>query len=350
MKVKPNILLITSDQQRADCNGFENKNIKPPHIDRLAREGTRFSACITPNLVCQPSRSSILTGLLPLTHGVWDNGVDLDPAVGARGFAGTLAKSGYQTAFLGNQLTLCRVLGRYKLYVPTTDLGFGAHVMMDGVWEPWLTVFMASRIKPGMHVVDAGANHGYYTVLFADLVGPAGRVLAIEPNPPTAKLLRQTVGVNGFDSRVDVIEKALTAADDETLVFFAPGQEPKNARVMNADYAGLPEMVTVTGAKLDTLLADWPRVDFMKVDVEGAEEPMLAGAWATITQDRPELLLEFNSKRCTDPAGLLDRLEAIYGAACSIGFDSSLQSVSRETLLSADNEEDWLLYFKPHSP
>ena len=45
----------------------------------LAREGTRFSANITPNLVCQPSRASILTGLLPLTHGVWDNGVDLDP-------------------------------------------------------------------------------------------------------------------------------------------------------------------------------------------------------------------------------------------------------------------------------
>ena len=100
-KSRPNILLITSDQQRADCNGFENKNIKTPHIDRLAREGTRFSACITPNLVCQPSRSSILTGMLPLTHGVWDNGVDLDPRIGENGFAGTLAKAGYQTGFIG---------------------------------------------------------------------------------------------------------------------------------------------------------------------------------------------------------------------------------------------------------
>jgi len=98
---RPNILLITSDQQRADCNGFENPRIRTPHIDRLARDGTRFSANITPNLVCQPSRASILTGLLPLTHGVWDNGVDLDPAVGAGGFAGTLARAGYQTAFLG---------------------------------------------------------------------------------------------------------------------------------------------------------------------------------------------------------------------------------------------------------
>jgi arylsulfatase A-like enzyme len=101
MASRPNILLITSDQQRADCYGFENPLIKTPHIDRIAREGTRFAACITPNLVCQPSRASILTGLLPLTHGVWDNGVDLDPIVGGRGFAGMLAASGYRTAFIG---------------------------------------------------------------------------------------------------------------------------------------------------------------------------------------------------------------------------------------------------------
>ncbi|MCP5267204.1 MAG: sulfatase-like hydrolase/transferase [Burkholderiaceae bacterium] len=98
---RPNILLITSDQQRHDCYGFENPHIRTPHLDRLASQGTRFSACITPNLVCQPSRASILTGQLPLTHGVWDNGVDLDPALGEAGFAGTLARSGYQTAFIG---------------------------------------------------------------------------------------------------------------------------------------------------------------------------------------------------------------------------------------------------------
>ncbi|MBX9616209.1 MAG: FkbM family methyltransferase [Caulobacteraceae bacterium] len=253
-----------------------------------------------------------------------------------------------QTAFLGNQLTLCRVMGRYKLYVPTTDIGFGAHVMMDGVWEAWLTVFMASRVKPGMHVVDAGANHGYYTVLFADLVGPHGRVAAIEPNPKTFKLLSQTVTVNGFDTRVLLCEKALTASDGEALVFHAPDREPKNARLMHADYGGAADMVSVTGAKLDTLIAGWPRVDFMKIDVEGAEEPMLAGAWATISRDRPQLLLEFNSKRCADPVGLLDRLEALYGPARIVGFESDVQAVSREALLASDNDEDWLLYFTQH--
>jgi hypothetical protein len=58
-----NVLLITSDQQRGDCYGFEGRNVKTPHLDLMAAAGTRFSACITPNNVCQPSRASILTGL-----------------------------------------------------------------------------------------------------------------------------------------------------------------------------------------------------------------------------------------------------------------------------------------------
>jgi hypothetical protein len=91
MVSRPNILFITSDQQRGDCYGFEGRNIRTPHLDRLAGSGTRFPACITPNPVCQPARASILTGLLPLTHGVHDNGIDLSPEVGARGFAGQLS-------------------------------------------------------------------------------------------------------------------------------------------------------------------------------------------------------------------------------------------------------------------
>lgn len=98
---RPNFLLISADQQRADCFGFEGRKIKTPHLDQLAAESTRFSACITPCVVCQPARASILTGQLCRTHGVHDNGIDLDPAVGSKGFAGALAATGYETAFFG---------------------------------------------------------------------------------------------------------------------------------------------------------------------------------------------------------------------------------------------------------
>jgi arylsulfatase A-like enzyme len=98
---RPNVLFITSDQQRGDCYGFEGRKVRTPHLDVMARDGARFAACITPNLVCQPSRASILTGLLPYTHGVSDNGIDLDPAVGEAGFAGAFARAGYRTGYIG---------------------------------------------------------------------------------------------------------------------------------------------------------------------------------------------------------------------------------------------------------
>lgn len=96
-----NVLLITADQHRGDCFGFEGRKVRTPHLDDMAEHGCRFSQCITPNVVCQPARASILTGLLPLTHGVYDNGIDLCETVGGGGFAGALARAGYMTGFVG---------------------------------------------------------------------------------------------------------------------------------------------------------------------------------------------------------------------------------------------------------
>src|SRR4051812_47360748 len=73
-----------------------------------------------------------------------------------------------QTVYLGNGLALSRVLTRHKMLLHTADRGFADHVMMDGYWEIWLNQFFARTMKPGMTVVDVGANYGYYTMLFAD--------------------------------------------------------------------------------------------------------------------------------------------------------------------------------------
>lgn len=98
---RPNILLISSDQQRADCFGFMGRKVKTPHLDQLAAEGSHFTNCITPCVVCQPARASILTGQLCRTHGVHDNGIDLNPEIGDQGFAGSLGQAGYQTSYFG---------------------------------------------------------------------------------------------------------------------------------------------------------------------------------------------------------------------------------------------------------
>jgi FkbM family methyltransferase len=246
--------------------------------------------------------------------------------------------------YVGDRTVLCRVLSRYRLYVASDDVGFGVHVMLDGLWEGWLTAFMARRIKPGMRIVDAGANHGYYTLLFAHLTGPDGRVAAIEPNPRLAGLLRRSLYANGFDPRVTVFEQAAGAADGVTLHLNVPDHEPKNGHLVGE---ATPGAIAVTGARLDTLLADWPRVDFLKVDVEGHEEAFLDGAWPIIQRDRPILVLEFNAVRCADPAGLLDRLEAVYGRIQTVGRDSVTTPADRSRLLDASRTDDWMLFLEP---
>ncbi|CAN0526259.1 unnamed protein product, partial [Scytosiphon promiscuus] len=87
----PDILLITTDQQRGDCISGAGRQVRTPNIDRIAGRGARFDTCITPHPMCQPARASILTGKLPYSHGVRDNGRNLDPALAEEGLGGLFA-------------------------------------------------------------------------------------------------------------------------------------------------------------------------------------------------------------------------------------------------------------------
>ncbi|MDV7141803.1 sulfatase-like hydrolase/transferase [Tropicimonas sp. TH_r6] len=124
---KPNFILITTDQQRGDCIGPEGRGVLTPNIDRIANNGVRFSKCITPHPMCQAARASILTGKLPYSHGVRDNGRDLDEALGESGLGGTFSRAGYATHFIGkahlsSQQTF-EPTGRPECYKSAKDFG-----------------------------------------------------------------------------------------------------------------------------------------------------------------------------------------------------------------------------------
>jgi arylsulfatase A-like enzyme len=94
------ILFVTTDQQRYDtlaCNGGQLS--RTPVVDRLAAEGIRYERAVPQSVVCMPSRSTILTGQHPSTHGVWMNGVALP--VDAPSVAAVLHGAGYRTALVG---------------------------------------------------------------------------------------------------------------------------------------------------------------------------------------------------------------------------------------------------------
>jgi arylsulfatase A-like enzyme len=96
---RPNILLITSDQQHWNTLGCINDEIRTPGLDRLAYQGTMFTRAYCPNPTCTPTRASIITGKYPSQHGAWSLGTKLSESEHTIGE--DFAKAGYRTALVG---------------------------------------------------------------------------------------------------------------------------------------------------------------------------------------------------------------------------------------------------------
>lgn len=96
---KPNILLITSDQQHWNTIGAFNSEVATPNLDRLVKEGTTFSRAYCPNPTCTPTRGSIITGQYPSQHGGWTLGTKVREDVHTVGE--DLIDAGYKTALVG---------------------------------------------------------------------------------------------------------------------------------------------------------------------------------------------------------------------------------------------------------
>ena len=251
-----------------------------------------------------------------------------------------------QPVYLGGHRALCRMLGRYKVYVDTTDQGFGSNLLLDGFWEMWLTQFMARFVEPGMTVVDVGANYGYYSVLLADLVGPEGLLHAVEPNPVAGRFLRDTLSLNGFDRRTTIHHLAAGADDTAQATLAVAATEPKNAHLIQGGDAVSDEFAlhSVAVRRLDSLLAGTERLDFIKIDAEGAEQDIFAGMQDCIGRWHPAIVMEFNAGRYADPRGFLEQIVAPYGRLSHIDYGGHAEALSPERVLTERPGEDWLLF------
>jgi FkbM family methyltransferase len=246
-------------------------------------------------------------------------------------------------AYLGEDTALARALGRYKMFVDTSDVGFSSHLMLDGYWEMWVTEEICRRIRPGMIVADIGANLGYFSLLMAELVGPEGAVHAFEPNPRMAERLRMSLDVNGFGARSTIHEIALGATDGEPMTFVIPPHEPKNAHLTPFN-GTLPAGGTLlhTG-RLDSI-PESARIEFAKIDVEGAEELIWSGAERLLQGNALRtVVLEFTAGRYQDAAAFLDRVLAPGFALSYIDPWQGVTAISQEALLARNPSEDVML-------
>lgn len=157
--------------------------------------------------------------------------------------------------------------------------GSSVHGCWLGTYEQDKVELLREYVQPGMVAYDVGANAGYYTLLLSRLVGPSGRVYALEPLPENLVHLRHHLSVN----RLTNCRVVAAAASDRTgLAAFRAAR----SNAMGSIAAGDAPLHVPT-VSLDDLAA-WglPRPDFVKMDVEGAEGLVLAGAQGLLREHR----------------------------------------------------------------
>jgi FkbM family methyltransferase len=139
-----------------------------------------------------------------------------------------------------------------------------------------------SLVGDHMHMVDVGANIGYYALMLQRFTHGTGTITGIEPGPANLVEFKRTMALNNFNN-VRLIEAAAGATNGEVSL-----NEGLNATVAGHG----PGEVRVPLVTVDDAVKD--RVDFMKIDVEGYEGEVLVGARRTIERDRPRLFVEIH--------------------------------------------------------
>lgn len=203
---------------------------------------------------------------------------------------------------------------RAKLHFQDHDIDFDFYCtdtepwMMDVrekgyfIHEPEVIAAIVNLVKPGNLCVDAGANIGYHSLLMSKLVGDSGRVLAFEPDPNCIDKLKENLDLNDANN-CDPIPLALWEGNIEAADFYLvhkedEGQENEYAigyssfcKYRNVDLT----KISVQTVKLDDVVhADMPRINFLKIDCEGAEEGILHGAETLLRRGIDAIVCEFN--------------------------------------------------------
>jgi FkbM family methyltransferase len=159
----------------------------------------------------------------------------------------------------------------------------------DGSYELEVQRVLQERLKPGSVLYDVGANIGFYSLLAARL---GAQVFAFEPDVPNAESLERHVRLNSLGAKIEVIRAAVFSTSG--FVALEPADSARghgNAHVgTNTEHSN--PMIQVPCTTLDDFAREHIVPDTIKIDVEGAESNVLAGAEKLFTHYRPHLICE----------------------------------------------------------
>lgn len=218
---------------------------------------------------------------------------------GTLGFIYTKVLSAPPLRALTNKILLliipaCITIPEGVIYLNPADPVISGALSL-GVYEPFETALFRRLLKPGMVVLDIGANVGYYTVIAAHLVGATGRVVAFEPEPTNVSFLNKNIKSNMLTQATVRAMAVAERAGRMTLNISATNKGNHSLVSTRAQSKQFTSSIEVPVERVDDALAEVhiTNVDIIKIDVEGAEMLAFAGMQQTLTQPDMAICMEF---------------------------------------------------------
>jgi FkbM family methyltransferase len=201
-----------------------------------------------------------------------------------------------------------------KMIVDTSDVALVPSLFAKN-YEMYETKLFKNVVKAGMTVVDIGAHIGYYTLLASKLVGVSGKVYAFDPNPTNFNLLLRNIKLNHI-SNVEAVNKAVSNTNGSRKLFIDRKYSGSHTlAVNNLETDDKAESIIVETVALDSYFDD-TKIDFIKIDAQGAEGLILEGGYKTF-KNTANILMEFW------PYGIRNlghKPEELLEKLCELGF------------------------------
>lgn len=198
----------------------------------------------------------------------------------------------------GSIRPVIKELEGFRIFVDLSDRDIGLNIVNE-CYENAEQRFVRETVKTGQVALDIGANVGLFSLLLASLVGPEGHVHSFEPFPRVAAQLERSREENSFESYL-TINRVAVGSEAATIDLISPRVSTNwGGSYLRSPGNGVPNnhtTISVSVIRLDDYSID-RKVDFIKMDVEGAELHTIRGAHDLLQRDRPVILAELNPRQ-----------------------------------------------------
>jgi len=237
------------------------------------------------------------------------------------------------------------LLDGVRFYLNYEDGWFSNYVAVHGYWEKMETEAVRAHVRPGMRVLDIGAHTGYYTILFSNLVGERGRVIAFEPEPASFLTLQRNIEGLRYHN-VELVNKAVWDATGEVGLNINRDDSLDHSIVVARD--GMSS-VTVDAIAVDDYVGD-ATFDVIKMDIQGGEGRAMRGMQRTLARHLPEVIVTelwpSALEKASTPASRL------FQELLDLGYDiyvidedrKCIEPTTWSTLYEQSRGKDWVFF------